>query len=58
MEISPDEKKVQQTKYKKLRNRVNSQLKKDNMNFNSERVKAANGETEIPHQKTFLLKVL
>ena len=33
--------------YKKLRNRDNSQLKKDNMNFNSVTVKAANDENEM-----------
>jgi hypothetical protein len=41
------EKAVQHTKYKKLRNRVNSELKKDNLRFNSERVREANDENEI-----------
>jgi hypothetical protein len=41
------EKAVQHTKYKKLRNRVNSELKKDNIMHNSKRVREANDEKEI-----------
>ena len=45
--FSPTERIVQQLKYKKLRNKVNSQLKKDNININNERVKSADSENEI-----------
>jgi hypothetical protein len=45
--VSHQEKAVQQNKYKKLRNRVNSQLKKDNLNFNSDRIKKAKDENEV-----------
>ena len=41
------DKKIQHLVYKKLRNIVNSQLKKNNLNFNSEIVKAAKDESEI-----------
>ena len=34
-------------KYKKLRNKVNSQIRKDNIYFNNERIKKANDENEI-----------
>ena len=45
--MSPAEKIVQQAVYKKLRNRVVSELKKDNLNFNNERVNKAANENEI-----------
>ena len=34
-------------KYKKLRNKVNSQIRKDNIYYNNERIKKANDENEI-----------
>ena len=34
-------------KYKKLRNKVNGQIRKDNIYFNNERIKKANDENEI-----------
>ena len=41
------EKSVLLAKYKKLRNKVNSELKKDVRKFNNERVDKANDENEI-----------
>ena len=44
---SPAEKLIQQAEYKKLRNRVISELRKDNINLNNERVKNAADENEV-----------
>jgi hypothetical protein len=44
---SQSEKIVQQMVYKKLRNRVISELRNDNINFNNERVKSAKDENEM-----------
>ena len=44
---SPAEKLIQQAVYKKLRNRVISELRKDNINLNNERVKNAADENEV-----------
>ena len=45
--MSPAEKGVQQAVYKKLRNRVISELRKDVINSNNERVEKAENENEI-----------
>ena len=34
-------------KYKKLRNKVNCQIRKDNVYFNNEKIKKANDENEL-----------
>ena len=44
---SPSERQVLHSKYKMLRNKVNSALKKDSVNFNSDRIKQAKDENEI-----------
>ena len=44
---SPTEKIVLHSRYKKLRNRMNGDLKKDSLRFNNERVDKAQDENEI-----------
>ena len=43
----PTEKQILFEKYKKLRNKVNSQIRKDNIYYNNERIKKADNENEI-----------
>ena len=44
---STSERQILHVKYKMLRNKVNSEIRKDNVNFNSERIKQAKDENEI-----------
>ena len=43
----PSEKIIMFEKYKKLRNKVNCQIRKDNVYFNNEKIKKANDENEL-----------
>jgi hypothetical protein len=45
--LSPNEKHIIQERYKKVRNRVTNQIKKDNRQFNEERIDKAGDEKEI-----------
>ena len=45
--MSPNEKKILHDKYKKLRNRVTNQIRRDTRNFNEERIDKAGDEKEI-----------
>jgi hypothetical protein len=45
--LSPNEKKINHERYKKLRNRVTNQIRKDTRQFNEERIDKAGDEKEI-----------
>ncbi len=45
--MSPNEKKINHERYKKLRNRVTNQIRKDTRQFNEERIDKAGDEKEI-----------
>jgi hypothetical protein len=45
--LSPNEKKILHERYKKLRNRVTNQIRKDTRQFNEERIDKAGDEKEM-----------